>query len=46
MRALGTSPSELVEFLGALGYVGRHLDGCLATEPVFEEIVFEKIGGA
>jgi FkbM family methyltransferase len=42
MRALGTSPSELVELLGEFGYVGRHLDGSLATKPGLEEIVFEK----
>jgi FkbM family methyltransferase len=42
MRALGTSPSELVDLLGELGYVGRHLDGRVATKPGFEEIVFQK----
>jgi hypothetical protein len=46
MRLLGTSPSELVEYLGKFGYVGRHLDGRLATEPVFEEIVFERTSRA
>jgi FkbM family methyltransferase len=44
MRALGTSPSELISLLREFGYVGRHLDGSLTTEPVFEEIVFEKQG--
>jgi FkbM family methyltransferase len=42
MRALGTSPSELVELLGQFGYAGYRLDGSLMTEPVFEDIVFEK----
>jgi FkbM family methyltransferase len=42
MGALGTSPSELVELLRELGYVGRHLDGSLAAKPCLEEIVFEK----
>jgi FkbM family methyltransferase len=44
MQMLRTSPSELVDFLRELGYVGRHLDGSLAIEPRFEEIVFEKHG--
>jgi FkbM family methyltransferase len=40
MRAIGTNPAELVEFLGTCGYEGRHLDGSRATDPGFEEIVF------
>jgi FkbM family methyltransferase len=44
MRALETTPRELVELLGELGYVGRRLDGSLATEPGLEEILFEKQG--
>ena len=46
MLALGTAPSQLVEVLRGFGYVGRRLDGSLMTEPAFEEIVFEKQGGA
>jgi FkbM family methyltransferase len=42
MRALGTSPLELVEHLRELGYVGRRLDGSLVAEPGFEDIVLEK----
>lgn len=42
MRLLGTSPGELVQLLNTLGYFGRHLDGRSATEPVFEEIIFER----
>jgi FkbM family methyltransferase len=42
MRMLGTAPAELVALLGELGYVGRRLNGSVATEPVFEEILFEK----
>ncbi len=42
MRLLGTSPVELVRLLDVLGYSGRHLDGRVATEPAFEEIIFEK----
>jgi FkbM family methyltransferase len=42
MAALGASPAELVRFLSALGYGARHLDGRIALEPGFEEIVFEK----
>jgi FkbM family methyltransferase len=44
MRSLGTSPAELIEQLGEFGYVGRRLDGSLATEPGLEEMVFEKQG--
>jgi hypothetical protein len=44
MRALGTSPAELVALLGEFGYVGRRLDGSVATEPGFEELFFEKEG--
>ena len=43
MRALETSPSELLGFLGNCGYEGRHLDGRRATDPGFEEIVFRKV---
>jgi FkbM family methyltransferase len=42
MRTLGTSPSELVSFMNALGYRGHHRDGQLAVTPGFEEIVFQK----
>jgi FkbM family methyltransferase len=42
MRALGTSPAEVIEFLAGCGYEGRHLDGRRALEPQFEEIVFRK----
>jgi creatinine amidohydrolase/Fe(II)-dependent formamide hydrolase-like protein len=42
MRMMGTTPSELISFLGARSYAGRHLDGRRAIEPGFEEIVFRK----
>jgi FkbM family methyltransferase len=46
MKALGTSPSELVEFLRGFGYAGWRLDGSPAIEPSLEEIVFEKQSSA
>jgi FkbM family methyltransferase len=45
MRALKTTPAELVEFLGNCGYEGHHLDGGRATDPGFEEILFRKATG-
>ena len=42
MRLLGTSPGELISFLGALGYSGRRLDGRAVVDPGFEEIIFER----
>jgi FkbM family methyltransferase len=42
MRLLGTFPAELVAFLDACGYQGRHLDGHCAVDPGFEEVVFTK----
>jgi FkbM family methyltransferase len=46
MRALGTSPVGLLEVLRECGYAGRHVDGSLATEPGFSEILFEKAATA
>jgi FkbM family methyltransferase len=40
MQMMGTTPSELVMFLEALGYSGHHLDGRVAKDPKFEEILF------
>jgi FkbM family methyltransferase len=42
MRALGTSPPELLVFLAGLGYNGRHLDGRPVVEAGVEEIIFTK----
>ena len=42
MRNLGHKPAEIVALLDTLGYTGRHLDGRAATDPGFEEIIFEK----
>lgn len=42
MRALGTTPAELVAYLGACGYRARHLDGSPALELGFGEFVFDK----
>jgi FkbM family methyltransferase len=42
MAALDTSPAELVSELSGLGYAGYHLDGRTASDPGFEEIIFEK----
>jgi len=42
MRAIGTDPAELLAYLGACGYEGRHLDGRRATDLGFEEILFRK----
>lgn len=46
MRALGTTPAELVAFLAGLGYQGRELDGRPVTAPGFGEFVFEKPEGS
>jgi FkbM family methyltransferase len=45
MRLLGTSPTELVAFLGTFGYEGRDLMGRCAIAPGFEEVVFTKPAG-
>jgi FkbM family methyltransferase len=42
MRALGTTPAELVTFLSGFGYQGRHLDGRPVAELSFGEFVFSK----
>ena len=42
MKLMGTTPRELVEFMDAMGYDGYHLDGRRATDPGFEEVIFEK----
>ncbi len=40
MRAMDTSPRELVEFMEARGYVGVDLNGARITDPGFEEVIF------
>ena len=42
MRALGSSPAELVKFMERCGYECRHLDGRRAVDPGLEDIVFAK----
>jgi FkbM family methyltransferase len=42
MRALGTTPADLVAFLGAFGYEGRDLEGRPVTDPGFGEFIFKK----
>jgi FkbM family methyltransferase len=42
MRALGTSPADLLAFLEGCGYEARRLDGNPAIDPGFEEIVFRR----
>jgi FkbM family methyltransferase len=46
LKMLGSTPTELVAFLSERDYQGRDLDGRWATNPGFEEIVFEKKAAA
>lgn len=41
MKALSAAPTEVIEFMQAIGYRGRHLDDRIASAPGFEEIIFE-----
>lgn len=43
MRALRTTPAELIAYLGTYGYEGHDLDGRSATDPGLEEIIFRKV---
>jgi hypothetical protein len=42
MWLMGAAPTELVAFLDACGYQGRHVDDRCAVAPEFEEVVFAK----